>query len=56
MSYYKFIIIIATKNYFFYVSSHPTHFFVHKKNIKELCHMIQPRVENLLIINFFDTR
>ena len=31
-------------------------FFVHKKNIKELCHMIQPHVENLLIINFFNTR
>ena len=56
MSYSKFIIIIATKNDFFYVSSHPIHFFVHKKNIKELCHMTQPHVENLLIINFSDTR
>ena len=50
MSYSKFIIIIATKNDFFYVSSHPIHFFVHKKYIKELCHMTQPHVENLLII------
>ena len=31
-------------------------FFVHKKNIKELCHMTQSHVENLLIINFFYTR